>query len=167
MQTQLTEILGQMSQGQVASWGIFFLEDNFQALRTKYRWNPIAFSAIKVLEWRVRRTLSKIALGKDKPITATFKQIEKARRFADTLWSHNWFGNTFFVGCWCICAFMADFQCGYESANDGDPDPDFERKIYQNLAEVASKQASMVDEEKDRYLSKLLLKATEIVGRRT
>lgn len=156
MKNKLKEILGKMTHRQVAAWGLFFLNDNFDALKSKYGWNPFARMYIFLVEKRVRRVLCRVASANDQPSSDTLRQIKGARGFAE-------YGRPLKSGFRFICSFLSQLEGGYESATSAGPDPEFEGGLYGYLSEVASEQASFLGEEPEPYLGRLLDRAKDVL----
>lgn len=137
--------LGRMTPPQAARWGLLTLADTFAWLRAKYRWNPVAYGLISLLQARSTATLSDTGLGSSdlRLVKRTLKKIEKTRRLADTLWSFNYFGQAFLLGIQVVHSFFAEFQCGYEQLRDGTLSSGESNKSFENLANVLTKQAGL------------------------
>src|SRR4051812_46477963 len=106
-QQDLEELLGQMSDAQVATWGLFVLEDCFATLRHRHWWNIYGL----LLPLRAKRILEEISGDRVTSEARTFCAIERVRRMAESAFSLN---SGFKEACSCIRQFFSEFQCGFE-----------------------------------------------------
>jgi hypothetical protein len=114
--------------------------------------------AMKIMESRAKMVLVDISSSHDAPMARTLQKLEKARSFADTLWSTKIFGQSFFANSWSIYGILSQFQCIYETELEASA-----RALLLNMPTVLHHNNIGLRMNLDAYLSAVIRHAKEVL----